>query len=87
MTVNLGERFESLLAELIASGRFQTEDEIIRAGLRLLEDREYGYEEALEAELAKRLENPSTPWTRTDMNRIRKLGRASAKRTRFKRAA
>lgn len=87
MTVNLGDRFEKLLAELIASGRFQNQDEVIRAGLRLLEDREYGYDEALETELAKRLDSPSTPWTKADMARIRKLGKASAKRTRLKSAA
>jgi putative addiction module CopG family antidote len=87
MTVNLGDRFEQLLTELIASGRFQNQEEVIRAGLRLLEDREYGYDEALEAELVKRLDSPSTPWTKADLAKIRKLGRASAKRTRLKSAA
>lgn len=36
----LGGHFESLMDELIASGRYNSKSEIIRDGLRLLEDRE-----------------------------------------------
>jgi putative addiction module CopG family antidote len=87
MTANVGEHFGKMMDDLIAGGRFQNQSEVIRAGLRLLEDREYGHEEALETELLGRLAGPSTPWTKTDLNRIRKLGAAGRKRTRLKTAA
>lgn len=75
MTVNIGERFEKMIESLIAGGRFQNQSEVIRAGLRLLEDREYGHDEALEAELSKRLSSPSSQWNSHDMAEIRKSGR------------
>ena len=52
--------FSRMLADLIAGGRFQNQSEVLRAGLRLLEDREYGHDQALEDELAKRLDSPSS---------------------------
>lgn len=87
MTVNIGEHFERMIEDLIAGGRFQNQSEVIRAGLRLLEDREYGYDEALEAELMKRLESPREPWTKADLGEIRKLAKAKLKSTGLKRAA
>ncbi|HZV36583.1 MAG TPA: type II toxin-antitoxin system ParD family antitoxin [Verrucomicrobiae bacterium] len=87
MTVNVGEHFEKVIEALIEGGRFQNQSEIIRAGLRLLEDREYGHDEALEAELSKRLDGPSPPWTSRDLAEIRKAGRARIKRNSLKKAA
>ena len=87
MTVNLGAHFEKMLADLIAGGRFQNQSEVIRAGLRLLEEREYDHEEALEAELVKRLDRPSSPWTKQDLREVRKLSGAKPRRTGFKKAA
>ena len=71
MTVNLGEHFEKMLADLIAGGRFQNQSEVIRAGLRLLENREYGHDENLEAKLLERLNSPSSAWTKADLAEIR----------------
>lgn len=38
--VNLGDRFEAFIQEQIREGRYQNASEVVRAGLRLLEDHE-----------------------------------------------
>lgn len=38
--VNLGSHFDGFIQEQIARGRFQNASEVVRAALRLLEDRE-----------------------------------------------
>ncbi|MEA5505680.1 type II toxin-antitoxin system ParD family antitoxin [Halotia wernerae UHCC 0503] len=40
MNVHLGETFDKFVAELIASGLYQSQSEVIRDGLRLLKERE-----------------------------------------------
>ena len=87
MTVNVGERFEKMVEDLIAGGRFQNQSEVIRAGLRLLEDREYGHDEALETELLGRLESPAARWTGKDLAQVRRSARARLRRLRLKKAA
>jgi len=87
VTVNLGKRFEKMMVDLIEEGRFQNQSEVVRAGLRLLEDYEYGSDEALEAELTKRLITRSAPWTPADLEKIRRTRPAKFKRTRLKSAA
>ncbi len=47
----VGDRFESFIAEQVRSGRFNNASEVVRAGLRLLED-----EEARLAELRKAID-------------------------------
>jgi antitoxin ParD1/3/4 len=44
----LGERFERFIEEKVRSGRFGNASEVVRAGLRLLEDRERRRELELE---------------------------------------
>jgi antitoxin ParD1/3/4 len=45
---SIGKHFEAFIASLIASGRYSTASEIIRDGLRLIEEREQGREAKLE---------------------------------------
>lgn len=40
MNVHLGETFDKFVVELIASGHYQSQSEVIREGLRLLKERE-----------------------------------------------
>lgn len=39
-SANLGERLESYVAELVKSGRYQSRSEVLREGVRLVEERE-----------------------------------------------
>lgn len=87
MTINVGEHFEKMMHDLVAGGRFRNQSEAVRAGLRLLEKREYGRDEQLEAELRKRLDAPARRWTKNDRERIRKIAEAQRKRERAGTAA
>ncbi|MBM3226427.1 MAG: type II toxin-antitoxin system ParD family antitoxin [Candidatus Tectomicrobia bacterium] len=44
-SINLGEHFEQFIQQQIAHGRYQNVSEVVRAGLRLLEDYEISTEE------------------------------------------
>jgi antitoxin ParD1/3/4 len=46
--VSLGPHFEALIEEKIRSGRYQNASEVVRAGLRLLEDSEIAREQQIE---------------------------------------
>jgi antitoxin ParD1/3/4 len=67
--VNLGPHFDRFVQEKLAEGRYQNASEVVRAGLRLLEDAEATNLErraALRAELAERANDgrPSEPAAR-----------------------
>ncbi len=40
MNVSLGESFDKFVAQLVRSGEYQSQSEVIREGLRLLKERE-----------------------------------------------
>jgi antitoxin ParD1/3/4 len=44
-SINLGDHFEKFVQERIARGRYQNASEVVRAGLRLLEEHEMALEE------------------------------------------
>jgi antitoxin ParD1/3/4 len=43
-SINLGEHFEQFVREKIARGRYQNASEVVRAGLRLLEESEMDFD-------------------------------------------
>ncbi len=62
--VHLGERFEAFIQEQIRGGRYQNASEVVRAGLRLLEDRELERQrhlERLKAEINAAFDDPRPP--------------------------
>ena len=40
MNVSIGERLESFVTQLVAEGRYSSNSEVVREGLRLVEERE-----------------------------------------------
>lgn len=44
-SINLGDHFEEFVRERVAQGRYQNASEVVRAGLRLLEEYEMSLEE------------------------------------------
>lgn len=51
-SVTLGDHYEQFVANMVASGRYSTSSEVIRAGLRMVEDYESKVE-ALRGEIEK----------------------------------
>ena len=59
---SIGKHFEGFIERLIESGRYSTASEIIRDGLRIIEEREQSREaklEALRAAIQEGLDSPS----------------------------
>ena len=52
MSVDLGERLEAFVNELVASGRYNSKSEVLREGVRLVQEREAKLA-ALDAALAR----------------------------------
>lgn len=47
-SVTISDHFEGFISSQIEAGRYETASEVVRAGLRMLEDYETGYQRQLE---------------------------------------
>jgi antitoxin ParD1/3/4 len=64
MSVDLGERLESFVKEMVDSGRYNSKSEVLREGLRLVQDREArlkAFDAAIERGLADADAGRTTP--------------------------
>lgn len=76
-SINLGDHFEKFAQDQISRGRFQNVSEVVRAGLRLLEDSEMARQErgqSLKAKINDAWDDPGPSRSADDaFDRIEKL--------------
>jgi antitoxin ParD1/3/4 len=71
----LGDHYEKFIRELVDSGRYSSASEVVRDGMRMMEEREVTRKAKLEwlrAEIAKGYEGEPEPW---DVEEVKREGR------------
>ena len=61
-SVSLGDHFMGFIGERVASGRYSSASDVVRAGLRLLEEHEAKVEALGDALVAGERSGPATPF-------------------------
>lgn len=74
-SITLNEHFEGFISAQISQGRYGSASEIVREGLRLVEEREQKLEALRQALIAGEESGPSTP---LDMEEIRRNAKKKA---------
>lgn len=64
MNVSLNEHFEGFVAQQLKEGRYNNASEVVRAGLRLLEEQELKLKE-LRSEIQRGLDSDKQTWDKT----------------------
>lgn len=77
MNVVLTARHERFVANKVKSGAYASAEEVINEGLRLLEAEDARHRRMawLGREIEKGFIGPTKPWSRKDVNRVRRLVR------------
>ena len=75
MNVALTPRHKRYITQKVKSGAYASAEEVIGEGLRLLEAEDERRQRIawLQAEVEKGFTDPVTPWTRKDVDRVRRL--------------
>lgn len=75
MNVSLNEHYENLVKQMIESGEFSSDSEVLQAGLQLLEKRQHKLE-ALRRDIQEGLESgPGRPFDESVVEDIKRRGR------------
>ena len=87
MNVSLGRKWETFVEQKLKNGDYQSASELIRDGLRLIEQRDLmargtvsSFEELQDMLLAGVRSGPATPMTKADWKQLRDEVNAAAKR-------
>jgi antitoxin ParD1/3/4 len=75
MNISLTPKHEQFVAEKVQSGGYASADEVLREGLRLLEqeDERRRAITCLQKEIEKGFSGPFSPWTKKDGDHLRSL--------------
>ena len=84
MKVAITPHHKRYIRSKIESGSYESPDEVVRNGLRLLEEHDQRQRRMvwLQHEIEKGFKGPTTPWTKSDSGKIRQLVMNRAKKKR-----